>query len=244
MDILKHEELLHRNGRVNSCEDEHQDLTRKERFMRGHYDKFIRDLKAKTGDVNVPRFRRFNMILDRREDKQKKGNDDDKENEEETNMDDFYMFSAADDCNKFDYNNDGGHVPEVFIGNSKKSTLPKKGYKDQKEDLIKRQYTFSASEGMNGKNFILSFHVQAVDNIKCYVYHNGTSIRFFPEDMVNVWPKWFNMTTDKNKDFISQKEKLLDRLKNVKIRDDAFEQWYRMTTGFNDLHQGMIPTKE
>eukprot|EP01084_Bolivina_argentea_P024182 45106_1 len=153
-----------------------------------------------------------------------------KKDEENEIADDFYIYSPPEECSSL---GDGSHVPEVYLAKSKNCILPKTGYHDDNV-INKKNHTISVCDTLNGKNFILSFHVEAQDNVKCYVFFNGTIARFFPEDMLNVWPKFFK-NSKQNEEFLKKKEELLQSLEKVEIRDDRFEEWYKMTTGKDDL---------
>ena len=233
-DILNSEKLLYLDRDIKRSEEK----GRNERTIRSEYEKYLRKFKDSIKDENAPRFRRINMILDRRNNLNE---DDQKINDPNQVVNKFYTFNPPDNCNSFDYNEYGGHVPEIFIANSKTSTLPHKGYRESimSQKASQQNFTFNATEQLEGRNFILSFHVQAIDEVKAYVYYNGTICRFYPNDMVYVWPNYFK-PTEKNKQFAKNKASLLNELKNLTIRDDRFQHWYKLTTGFDDPYSGPV----
>merc|ERR1719295_851064 len=53
----------------------------------------------------------------------------------------------------------------------------------------------------------LSFHVKQADVIKLYLYHNGQSMRFMPEDIRDILPTLFNMEYLGNDDWLQDKMK-------------------------------------
>ena len=86
----------------------------------------------------------------------------------------------------------------------------------------------------------LSYHVSAVDDIKCYLLWQGCSQRFYPQDIVEVLPKFFVCDDrDKfgNKAFAESVE--IKRLvSNMKIEDTKFEEFHR---SINRLSQEKFP---
>eukprot|EP01084_Bolivina_argentea_P306380 529435_1 len=173
LDILQHEQLLHKTRDI--LQSEIDSGLRVDRLMRDEYKQFIQDVKQQTNDENAPQFNRFNMILDRRK-RNEILNTNMNENEEEEKtelLDEFYIYKLPDDT----FNFQEGHVPEVYIANTKKWTLLKRGYNNANNDVDKCFLTYSACDQLNGSNFILSFHAEAIDNIKCYMLYNGTCAR-------------------------------------------------------------------
>merc|ERR1712129_228895 len=43
----------------------------------------------------------------------------------------------------------------------------------------------------DGKMLTFSFHAEAEDNIRCYMYSNGQMMRFMPKDILTVLPRFF-----------------------------------------------------
>eukprot|EP01084_Bolivina_argentea_P292276 502436_1 len=70
--------------------------------------------------------------------------------------------------------------------------------------------------------FILSFHVLSANKIKCYWYQRQQVSRFFPQDIVNLWPIYFvQENKDKNK-----MKKITDETKENKLIDKIFSSFY------------------
>ena len=65
------------------------------------------------------------------------------------------------------------HVPEVYFQLSRNCILP-----ESKKEKLKR---IAIHEDVGGMNFCLSFHIESMDNIKCYLWKHGGCIRFFPK---------------------------------------------------------------
>lgn len=83
-----------------------------------------------------------------------------------------------------------------------------------------------------------SFHVWASEEIKLYLYWKSQCHRFYPEDVIGVLPKIFNMNQE-NKDFIESDDtkRLLDQME---ISDRKFEEFYRR---LHHLQKSSFPKK-
>ena len=89
---------------------------------------------------------------------------------------------------------------------------------------------------IGGYQFTLSFHVESVDDIKCYMFYQGWIARFFPQDMIEIWPLWFDESKE-NKAFINNPKKWKPRMNELQkmLTDDQFQMWYKDSTQRNDL---------
>lgn len=65
--------------------------------------------------------------------------------------------------------------------------------------MVKPERFIGGSRDMNGRIFIVSWHVLAEDDIRCYVYFGGFVSRFFGEDILNVWAKHYFVKRELNK---------------------------------------------
>eukprot|EP01084_Bolivina_argentea_P209582 356967_1 len=69
--------------------------------------------------------------------------------------------------------------------------------------------------------FCISYNLTAINNISVYWSFNGTQLRFYPSDMVNIWPLFFYP----NKVTIPHKKIFCEIFKN-----DQFEHFYQSAT--------------
>eukprot|EP01084_Bolivina_argentea_P293403 504600_1 len=72
--------------------------------------------------------------------------------------------------------------------------------------------------------FCLSYHMKAANNISVYWCFNGSQLRFYPIDMINIWPKFFGFEMNAN-EMTTYKNKL-----GPIFRDERFEKFYEITT--------------
>eukprot|EP01084_Bolivina_argentea_P070247 127723_1 len=123
-----------------------------------------------------------------------------------------------------------GNVPETFIQTSSECVLPR----PQSDDPITSR---TADSGF----FMLSFHVVQQDVIKCYLYQRHQICRFFPSDIMNLWPCLFQMENDKNKGY--DKGNFNDLLKTLVISDCEFDKVYtsnELVRNVNDNDKSLI----
>ena len=127
-------------------------------------------------------------------------------------------------------------IPEWYFNASKECMLPGKGYGKDKGDKdsnekpdTEQTQNIDVGTPMGGYQFTLSFHVAAVDDIKCYIFHNGQIARFFPQDMVDLWHIWF---VNDYGPFRGDKDTWTE-VNDIQamLRDDDFVAWFGETTG-------------
>merc|ERR1712129_93090 len=74
----------------------------------------------------------------------------------------------------------------------------------------------------------MSFHVLSVDEVRMYLHINGQTIRFFPNDIIDVLPLFFDDTFTKlasisNKEFPkSETAKKLVNQMMINLKDEYF----------------------
>ena len=73
-----------------------------------------------------------------------------------------------------------------------------------------------------------SYHVRKKDDIKCYLLWNGQNHRFYPQDILDVFPEIFKMDEKERETFQNKK---VDKIKEViarmrPLRDEQFERFY------------------
>merc|ERR1719195_440311 len=124
----------------------------------------------------------------------------------------LFMFTAKEGTDKV-YSD----VKLSYFNNSKENIIPskKKDDDDEKKEPLQARSV--------GPQFVLSFHVDSVEDMRCYLYINGQCARFFPPDIKMVLPRFFE-ESDENKAFVDGPE--IDRIImdcKGKIRDDKFK---------------------
>ena len=70
-----------------------------------------------------------------------------------------------------------------------------------------------------------SFHVEETNKIKCYLYWNGQTMRFYPQDISQIFRYIFTETQFKM--FDKKKEEKNKIMKKIHIKDEQFEGFYR-----------------
>merc|ERR1719461_682981 len=75
-----------------------------------------------------------------------------------------------------------------------------------------------------GAHLCVSFHVKAWDQILCYLYVNGQYLRFMPEDLISILPRFF-VQSEANIEFIEEEKhgakELVAEMEKV-LRDEQF----------------------
>ena len=77
------------------------------------------------------------------------------------------------------------------------------------------------------------FHAKGKKEIRSYLYWNGGSLRFYPEDIVNVLPALFDNNYDDNKLFTASDE-VKRMTEELVIKDKYFEHFYNALAKEND----------
>lgn len=127
---------------------------------------------------------------------------------------------------------------------SRTCVLPNMGYSDDSDAAKYQQGGMDVNIGAShGKGSLLTFSFQVIqqDEIRCYLYWNGSMIRFMPNDVKTTLPQIFNMDwcAGKNIEFLNMQSKdhsienmigkMTDILQDKKFT--AFQAWC------NDLQQ-------
>lgn len=74
-----------------------------------------------------------------------------------------------------------------------------------------------------------SFHVQSIDEIRCYFWWKGNVIRFLPKDILNILPLLFQ-TSYKNNDQFLKNKNINDLVDQIEFKDVYFNKWYNHIT--------------
>merc|ERR1712087_557520 len=157
--------------------------------------------KYKDAAKNYPSKNRFCSFMDRRKDAEQK---------EVAN--EHIFFEPASNCDKFPQHK-SGHVPLWFFDSSKTSIIPSIGYHKEITDqaaaskaaTLNRQpseQNITSGSACAGAMMLLSFHVEAANEIRCYMYLNGQVARFFADDIVDLLPRYF-ADSEENKAYLA-----------------------------------------
>ena len=75
---------------------------------------------------------------------------------------------------------------------------------------------------------IFSFHIDAEDEISCYLWYQGQCIRFLPDDIDTVLPEIFVSSLENHKFITRRQQKKSDK---IRYYDRHFHRWYtKMST--------------
>ena len=86
---------------------------------------------------------------------------------------------------------------------------------------------YTATHHCNSALLTLSFVVKSQKVIKCYLFHGGGFIRFFPQDIKTVFPTIFNMDHGANREFIENNRDLDNLIKKMsdEVIDEEFSKF-------------------
>ena len=70
-----------------------------------------------------------------------------------------------------------------------------------------------------------SFHVEEQDEIRCYMYWNGQTMRFHPVDIKYAFKYCFD--ENRYNEFDNNREQMKRFVEKIKIKDLAFEHFYK-----------------
>lgn len=118
---------------------------------------------------------------------------------------------------------DNGHVIEWYFNATKSCLIPGKEYNCGKGEKLT---TLNGSSKTDGQLLTFSFHVESLDEIKCYLYYNGCISRFYPQDIIEIFPNLFDMEYDNNQSFINS-DKIKEIAKKIVLSDLHFETFYK-----------------
>jgi len=170
-------------------------------------------VKKETNQKFYPHKSRFCSVVDFRK---MKGGDDESKADPEESKDNLFMFHPQDGGNEVD-----GKVKLTYFHNSRRNIIPHP--ENLNDDDDKQRPIFSSET--HGPQFVLSFHVDELSDMRCYLFINGQCTRFFPPDIKMVLPRFF-VESKANKDFVAGKsEPSIDEIINNldgKLRDDKF----------------------
>ena len=105
-------------------------------------------------------------------------------------------------------------------------------------ELGQREETrnWGACDILEGQMFVLSYHIISKNEIRCYLFYQGQSFRFYGEDLINVLPIFF-VDSKKARELMLHKynhdkewREKFDGFCSLFV-DDKFERFYHGVTG-------------
>jgi len=160
-------------------------------------------------DLNFPQQSRFCSVLDLRNDPQN----------EQKAEDNLFVFQPEESSRMI-------HKQATslnYFHNIRHSIIPCTDEPNGDDD--EKRNTPQLASGTQGPQIMLSFQVDAVDDMRCYLFINGNCTRFLPEDLKMSLPLFFDLQKSDN-EFINSKE--MDRMiqsLDGKLRDDKFRSF-------------------
>jgi len=180
--------------------------------------------KGKEGD-EYPRNHRLISLIDRRKPKDDNGTVD---------SDEIYFYEPPSNCNTMPTEQNDKIVPLWYFDASKTSIIPHIGYneamnsKDPTKHISKvvNKQNINSSLACKGSLLVLSFHVEAINEIRAYLYLNGQITRFFPEDITGLLPRFFVDSKENRKFAKGDAAQTMVEAMKPKLRDLKFEAFY------------------
>lgn len=120
--------------------------------------------------------------------------------------------------------------PEWGLIANQTSVLPNETYTQSIDEPPEKKRVLTMgnvhTKNMPNDLLTLSFQVIRANEIRCYLFWNGSMIRFMPKDLRTIAIKMFNMDWNKgeNRKFINESQDLKKIIKSMEgvIRDDLF----------------------
>jgi len=167
------------------------------------------DMAKGKGNKAYPHRRRFCALIDRR-----KGGAED----------DLFFYEPPKNCDSFP---EGEYVQLWYFDGPKTCILPNIGYNEGAKTEEKKNESINTGSGCDGKMLTFSFHADAEDCIRCYMYAMGQMMRFMPEDIIKVLPKFF-VADENNTKWLKSgaPEKLVKEMKPLLV-DAKFDAFYK-----------------
>eukprot|EP01084_Bolivina_argentea_P175120 303308_1 len=180
--------------------------------------------------VDYPQKRRFIAFFDRRENicRINGSNIEKIENENLNSLTFFEPTSDVRDFPNYKQYQKVITVPEWYLESTQKCLIPSKEYPksplvpvtDDRYNLLK---TKSALTACDGKLLTFSFHVEAENKVRCYMWWRGACLLFLPQDITDLLPKIFENEDNfvfKGYDVCSWRDEQFERIfQNVTTKD-------------------------
>eukprot|EP01084_Bolivina_argentea_P172458 298733_1 len=161
-------------------------------------------------ESRYPQKRRFCLLVDRRRKVNKH------------NTDEIVILQPPNNCNSYPY---GKYTPLWNFDSSQTCIIPQVGYNNNAKNIDAS--TLTSKNHCNGSLVIISYHVEAKDQIKCYLYLNSSMSRFYVEDIMEILSGYF-IESDSNKKLLKSTSMLAQGLREKlkgKINDLPFERF-------------------
>lgn len=192
------------------------------------FDDLYKELKVEKNENNKVSYlqsKRMIALVDRRDQAMKPQNESE---------DTIYMYEPPENAKHIPKL----AVPEWFVSSARTTLLPDLEYDpsgDKEKEAAKadKDKNIGAHSPCKSSFLTLSFHVKQEDVIKLYLYYNGQSIRFMPNDIKDVLPMLFNMKwfDGVNADFLARKKLVNEYIERMErclkdVEFEAFQQSY------------------
>ena len=220
-------------NKLKNVKDELKDIDDGRRAFRESFEKLRESVEKEEKEEKnkYPYRKRFISMIDRR--KSKKSD----------KLDDFFLYEPPHGV----YTRD---IPKVeasewYISATRTCLLPNmkynkfeaigdqnpknKGQDDEKNKKPEEDTNVGASFHCKGGLLTFSFHVKAIDQIKCYLFWNGQMIRCFADEIFWILPQLFDMEKEENKTYIKSEEfEILVNNMKAKLKDLKYEAFVNM----------------
>ena len=173
---------------------------------------FVEENEMDKKHEDYPHKRRFCAIVDRR-----KG---------EPAPDDLIFFEPPENCCSFPEHKEG-HVQLWYFASAKTCILPPKGYNKGQGN---KNGNITTGTACHGGALTLSFHVESADEIRCYLFVNGGMMRFFPQDVIDVLPRFFDPKFGNNDEWAESRDaqELVERMSGQLV-DTKFNAFHELS---------------
>ena len=179
--------------------------------MYAHSNPFRDFVGANDMGKNYPHKRRVCAIVDCRE--------------SDGETDKLTFFEPPQNCCSFPEHKEG-HVQLWHFDASRACILPDEGYNQGKHKDRARALTSATASAMT-----LSFHVESADEIRCYLFVEGGVMRFLPQDIIEVVPRFFDPEFGDNARWVSRhggrKANMLVKQMSRQLCDKKFNAFYK-----------------
>lgn len=128
------------------------------------------------------------------------------------------FFEPPQNCRAFPQS----HMRLWYFDSSRTCILPNRGYAQGKHKGK------AAVTSLSQSAMTLSFHVESADEIRCYLSVGGGVMRFMPQDLIKVMPKFFDMAFEDNAKWAgSPKAQEMVQKMASQLRDAQFDAFYK-----------------
>ena len=202
------DKLKHNKRKFINTTEEYKDTEELQRIFDDIFKKFKQNLHPNNNE-KYPEKERFNIFIDRRKRNYKLG--------KLCDNDEIIFFEPPDNAKTFPDN----FVPEIFFEFARTDLIPGKD----------KEKSINPTEAHKGKLMTFSFHIIDIDQIKCYLLWNGSVLRFYPKDIIDVFK--FVFIKKKFKEFEKIKQNQI--IKDIFVTDTRFKYFHRSLDNSDDF---------